>query len=413
MTTHGAYICKINVKPHPNADKLALGQVGGFQVVVSLDTQDGDIGVFFSSELKVSPEYADANKLRKADGGYFDANLRVRAQSFRKEKSEGYYAPLSSLAFTGADLSKLKVGDIITELNGVTLCEKYYTPATLRSMSQGKSAKSIPSFPKHYDTEQLAYYYPNIPPRSVVWYTLKMHGTSQRTGRVLVETKVKAKGLLNRLRRRMVATEAYQYVSGTRNTVLGQYDGESSKNFRRLAADMFDGKLHEGEIVYYELVGWEDEGATIMGKHHFSKTNDFKKWGDNVIYSYGQMPGTFGVYIYRITRMTRDAYGQWIHTDLTWPQVVRRCGELGMDHVPTLVDYPHSVLTPEDVLMMAEQYCDGSDPTDESHPREGVALHILTPDGKTYCLKHKGMTFKVGEGIAKEKDDYVDAEEVS
>jgi hypothetical protein len=425
MSTHGAYICRISVSEHPNADNLALGKVGGFQVVISKNVQDGEVGVFFSSDLKLSIEYANANKLLRKDGGYFEDNLRVRAQSFRKERSEGYYAPLSSLAFTKADLSQLNVGDIITELNGVKICEKYYTPSTLRA-KQSFSTRVVPTFPKHYDTEQLAYYYQNIPFGSVVWVTSKLHGTSQRTGNVLIENQ-KRSFLRKLFRLPSKKYSHYEYVSGTRNTILDSYSqGESSKSYRQKMASFFEGKLHEGEIIYYELVGWEDETVPIMGSQNFSKTKDYKSWGDNVIYKYNQLPGTCKIYVYRITRSYVDCMKSLIHYDLSFPQLVERCKELEVSYVPLLnidgniVDHSEysplcisSLFTKEDLLSYIHSISDGPDQIDPSHPREGSVVHILTPLGKSYALKYKGMTFKVGEGIAKESDSYIDSEEVS
>lgn len=425
MSTYGAYICRITVSEHPNADKLALGKVGGFQVVISKDVEDQSIGIFFSSDLVLSKEYAQANKLLRQDGGYFEANLRVRAQNFRKERSDGYYAPLSSLSFTGADLSQLKVGDIITELNGVKICEKYYTPSTLRAR-QGTSTRVIPTFPKHYDTEQLGYYYEEIPFGSVIWITSKLHGTSQRTGNVLIEEQ-RTSFFRKLFKLPQKINSYYEYVSGTRNTVLNSYSqGESAKTYRQKAASVFDGKLHEGEIIYYEIVGWEDETVSIMGSQDFSNTKEYKSWGNNVVYKYNQMPGTCKIYVYRITRSFTNCMKSLIHYDLTFPQMVERCNELGVSHVPvldcngeitTLNNYcPMTIsesFTQKDLLDFVHSISDGPDQIDPSHPREGVVVHILTPIGRSYALKYKGMTFKVGEGIAKESDSYVDVEEVS
>lgn len=50
-------------------------------------------------------------------------------------KSDGLFMPLSSLAdFT--DISQLKEGDTITQLNGVTICEKY-VPTRKQSTNVG------------------------------------------------------------------------------------------------------------------------------------------------------------------------------------------------------------------------------------------------------------------------------------
>ena len=413
MTINGAIIAQIRVKPHPNADKLALGIIGGTQVVVDKSTKDGDIGVFFSSELKVSEEYAKANKLRKIDGGFFPDSLKVRPQKFRGERSDGYFAPLSSLSFTGVDISTLDIGDVFTNINKIPICEKYYTPATRQAMGQIKQGKAIPSFPKHFDTEQLALFYSRIPEGSLLWYTLKVHGTSQRTGLVPVTHKVskwyhKVFPFLSKKKE-----IKFEFVSGTRNTVLDRTNtGESGKSFRFKAEDLFKNKLHQGEIIYYEVVGWENSTVPIMARHNFSNSSGLSYWGDNVVYSYGNLPGQCSVYVYRITRTTLDCVGNYVHTDLSWPQVKQRCYELGVEHVP---EFQTMISTNfiDDIITVARKYDDGPDPIDNSHPREGVVVHVLTPSGKYYALKHKGFTFKVGEGLVKESDSYVDLEEVS
>lgn len=435
MSTHGAYVAKIMVKPHPNADKLALGTVGGFQVVVSKDTPDNSIGLFFSSELVLSDEFADANGLRQKDGGYFSndpGKARVRAQRFRGEKSDGYFCSLDSLAFTGGDISKLKVGDIIDEFNGVKICSKYISPATAKAMANRHHGprKAMPNFPKHYDTEQLAYYVGQIPLGSIIWMTLKLHGTSGRTGYIINDSKKRS--FWDKLFRRN--KPQYELISGTRNTVLGQYEGgESSKNFRLQAEELFLDKLHENEIVYYEIVGYEGNNTPIMPSHNFSRFKDksISGWGDNILYTYGMSAGKFDIYIYRITQITKDRYGMPLQIDLSWPQVKKRAYEMGFKTPPELItpfvyggvynhNHPNSDSTEQtkgylekDLVELADQYADGPDLICPAHPREGVVLHILTPEGKSYALKHKGFTFKVGEGIAKEVDDYVDSEEIA
>ena len=40
---YAAIVTRIKTKPHPNADKLLLGEVHGHQVVVGLDTEDNEL----------------------------------------------------------------------------------------------------------------------------------------------------------------------------------------------------------------------------------------------------------------------------------------------------------------------------------------------------------------------------------
>ena len=79
---YNAYITRLkNVHKHPNADRLQIGECFGNSIVVSLDYEDNQLGIYFPSDGQLSVEFADANNLlRKKDengnniGGYMDAD---------------------------------------------------------------------------------------------------------------------------------------------------------------------------------------------------------------------------------------------------------------------------------------------------------------------------------------------------
>lgn len=338
--THGALVAVAKVRPHPNADRLKLAQVGGFQVVVGEDTNDGDIVLFFSSDLQLSEEYATANDLvgytdsvtGERKGQYFPKNRKVRSQKFRGEISEGYIAPLNSLSFiynsdhTPAYMPMLEVGMIIDEYGGVPICNKFVSKATRQFQGTPKSRKEWPQFPKHFDTEQLGYHYTDIPVGALVTITEKLHGTSGRTGYVQTDVE-QPRTLWDKIRRRTSVSRDWITISGTRNVVLdgaasatGYYSDES---FRQRAASQFD-SLHKGEIAYYEIVGWVGPDSPIMSPWDLTGSKDYKKVGTGH-FTYGALPGTCEVFVYRITQTVEDAFGNLIHRDLPWHQVQRRC----------------------------------------------------------------------------------------
>lgn len=421
MSIHGAYVTRIRIRPHPNADRLAIGTVGGFQVVVGLDVADGDMGLFFSSELKVSPQYADANGLRpvvdetgtRVGGGYFPASLRVKAQRFRGERSDGYWAPLSSLEFTGGDVSTLRDGDIITAFNGVPVCEKYVAPVRFVG-GQPCARKANPFFREHMETEQLGYFVQRIRPGGVAYVTLKLHGTSGRTGYVPDDTAPEPRWWQRVLRIRPRPVTRLTLLTGTRRVVLGGRDDDGagyygSHAFRHAIEDQLRGQLAEGEVLYYEIVGWVAPGSPIMAKHDFSgcQDKDLAKWGRDVVYAYGQAEGTCAAHVYRIVQTTRGPLGQPIEVELPWPAVRRRAALLGLPCVPDMLDAPISTdaiaADPDAFMARIAELADGPDPIDPSHPREGVVLRVENADGTVEFFKAKGLTFKIGEGIAKEE----------
>ena len=199
LENNKAIITKINVVPHPNADRLQLGYCFGNQLIVGLETKDGDIGIFFSTGLQLSKEYAIANDLiRRKDkdgnpaGGMFDDNRKVRCQKFRGEKSEGYFAPLSSLEVLGIDISKLKENDCFDSLNGIPICNKFISESTYRRiMSIGKSqAKKTRGetqfFKQHFDTAQWRLNKGEFKAGDLITISLKLHGCV--SGDTLVDT---------------------------------------------------------------------------------------------------------------------------------------------------------------------------------------------------------------------------------
>jgi hypothetical protein len=58
--------------------------------------------------------------------------------------------------------------------------------------------------------------------------------------------------------------------------VLENYEGGfyGDNSFREQHSKAFEGKLMKGETVYYEVVGFTDSGAPIMGQAANKKTQD-------------------------------------------------------------------------------------------------------------------------------------------
>lgn len=415
-----------NVREHPNADRLRLATVAGYQIVVGLDNFEGQLGIFFPCDGQLSEEFAQANDLieRRDEvtgeraGGYFAANRRVRSQRLRQEKSDGFWTTLDSLHFTGVDLNTLYEGFAFDTINGVPICNKYYTPATLRQMKNqaGRARKELVMFPKHVDTKKFQYEADEwLVPDSIVYITEKVHGTSARNGFVIDTEPKKARWYHKLLRRNPGEVSDWRFVTGTRNIVLrdpkvqGYYDDES---FRLQAAEPLRDNLHKGEVIYYEIVGYAGPETPIMASQDTSSLKDVKAaYGPKMNYTYGNLPGEFSTYVYRITQINEDGNV----TELSWPQVKARCAQLGIKHVPELYgtilinDELHATVTKELVSELEE----GPSTLDERHIREGVVLRIERPDGEIGFLKSKSFVFGVLEGYLKNTDEYVDTEEVS
>ena len=457
-----AFITRIkNVRPHPNADRLQMGECFGNTVIISMEYTDNQLGIYFPSDGQVSVAFADANNLlRKKDdagnniGGYMDENKRnVTAIKLRGEKSDGLFLPLKSLESFG-DIATLKEGDRIDNFNGHEICCKYVPKRNVRQghVSNGNRTRKkkvivSPLFNEHADTEQLAYNLGAFKPGDEIEITLKMHGTSQRTGYLPVFKGYK-RTLWDKICKRE-GTPIYDwgYVSGTRRTVLENYDGGyyGSNEFREQHSKFFEGKLWKGEEIFYEVVGFTHTGAPIMATADNKKLNDkefIKQYGKETVFSYGCSPtGWVGIgitadpvpvsdiYVYRMTMTNED--GDVVEYT---PDFMRyRCEQMGVKTVPVMTkftvptqdelsDYARLLTTEEAnasagewVKEVAEEYYDGPDPIGKTHVREGVVVRILNRP-KFCAYKHKNWSFKALEGIVKveaEAPDMEEAEEVT
>ena len=428
---HTGYIVEVkDLRPHNNADKLQLATFFGETVIVGLDTKIGDIGIYFPCDLQLSEEYCNVNDLcrKRADGtngkGYLKRDKRnIKAISLRGEKSYGLYAPLTSLEPFG-DITQLRVGDTIDVFNGHEICKKYIPRSNRRvgkptegNKTRKKRVPVAPLFMEHADTEQLAYNLGAFHSGDEIEITLKMHGTSQRTA-YLPTLKGYKRTLLDRIFKRE-GTPIYDwgYVSGTRRTVLENYEGGfyGSNAFREQHSKFFEGKLWKGETVYYEVVSFTDDGTPIMGKGKVPKEAQ-SQYGTEMVFHYGRSEGS-DFYVYRMSMTNED--GDVIEYT---PDFMRyRCEQMGAKTVPVLwrgtipytMDDIESPIPGRRIVLkegesagewikkVAEQYYDGPDPIGKTHVREGVVVRILNRP-KFCAYKHKNFLFKQISGIISE-----------
>ena len=492
MSAHCGYITTLkNVRKHPKADKLLLAKCFGNTVCVNLNYYEGQVGIYFPTDLQLSEEFCTQhNLIRKKDengvniGGYMDPEKRnVTAIKLRGEKSDGLFMPISCLDYCfdkGTAADNLAVGDTIDVVNGHLICEKYIPKNASRTSAGGagtrahrRAKRSIaPTFFEHADTEQLAYNLAAFKPGDLVEITLKMHGTSQRTGYLKVFKGYKYKNFIekwfaegalkaekanggkmmpwdekiyNWIMDRATPIYDWGYVSGTRRTVLDDFDGGfyGSNAFREAHARQFEGKLRKGETVYYEVVGFTDTGAGIMGAGNNEKLGkDFvKQYGKETIFSYGCDPQPSSVkrigpssveingvavpsvefetqeklpqsdmYVYRMTSTNED--GEVVEYT---PDFMRyRCEQMGVKCVPVfwtgfIPENPASADDPtitagEWIMNKAERFYEGPDPIGKTHVREGVVARVINRP-KFTAYKHKNFEFKCLSGIITDQLD--------
>ncbi len=463
---HCGYVVKVaELRKHSNADRLQVATFFGNDTIVDLSVKVGDIGIYFPVDLQLSEEYCAKNNLvRRKDengnniGGFLDPEKRnIKAIKLRGEKSDGLFMPLTSLEYCSDVPFPISVGDQVTILNGHEICKKYIPKRQNRTggYSSGNRTRKTkvpysPLFAEHADTEQLAYNHGAFKPGDEVEITLKMHGTSQRTGYLPVLQPIKKTFWQKLFKKEPNPIYEYDYVSGTRRVVMEDFEGGNSfygsNEFREPHHKLFVGKLNKGETVYYEVVGFTHTGVPIMadGSNKGLDKEFIKMYGETTVFSYGCKPtgianlpqpdGTTlnipqsDVYVYRMTMTNEDGFV----IDYT-PDFMRyRCEQMGVKCVPVMwkgtipedfqtedfFAYPDGSFKEwviaenagEWIKNKAEQYYDGPDPIGKTHIREGVVVRIVNRP-KFCAYKHKNWYFKALEGIVKVEAEVPDIEE--
>ena len=193
---HKIIVAKIDeVIEIPNADKIQIGVVLGEQVVISKDIPVGYVGLFCPTELQLSEDFCKHNNLFRDSTknidtdkkGFFDDNRRVRAQSFMKFRSQGYFTSFDSVAYTGY-AGDFLLGMEFDSLNGHKICQKYISEVMRVKIANNaikpKKQKVYPFFEKHVDSEQFHYKADYIKKGSLISIHAKVHGCFNHKARV-------------------------------------------------------------------------------------------------------------------------------------------------------------------------------------------------------------------------------------
>ncbi len=314
-----------------NCDSVSGTPIFGYQAIVSNDYKVGDMGIVFLAETQLSEEFCAKNNLfrhselndDKTQKGYIEDNRRVKAMKFRGQTSNCFFMPLSSLEYTGVNISLLKEGDEFDTLNGKEICRKYVvktnTPRDRKEQEKKFSRVDQKHLPEHTDTLQFLKYADTIDKDSECVVTQKIHGTSIRIGHVPVLRKLNlAEKILSKLG---VSIEKYEYdyVYGSRKVIKDSNNPDQvhfyDNDIWSEQGSKLKGLLPENYIVYGELVGWTSDGKEIQKN-----------------YTYGIEHEESELYIYRIAIVNQSGFV----TDLSWDQVKIFCGNNGLKYVPEL-----------------------------------------------------------------------------
>jgi len=166
-----------SVEPHPNADRLELATIKGWQTVVPRYTyKTGDIVVYVPVNACMPVELSDALGVTQ----YLSSRGRVKATRLRGEVSYGLIFRIDSLPAEMKGLVRDRwVGDDVAEVLGIT---KYEPPQ--QNWEKGVSIgckEAHPLFHKYTNINNIKSF-PDILDSELVVITEKIHGTNSRLG---------------------------------------------------------------------------------------------------------------------------------------------------------------------------------------------------------------------------------------
>ncbi len=251
-------VCTIDeILPHPNADRLQLAKVKGWQCVIPLDKfKVGDVVVYIPVD-SILPVELEA-KLFPIDSKIKLSGSRIRAIKIRQLVSQGMVETLENVGFTGPWSKYELIGQDISKDLGIT---KYEPPVPEFQKGSGQggpaSKKNKNSNFKVYTKFPRMQNYPNMfTPDEIVVVTEKIHGTNFRAGWVPFEPTNWWKKFLKFIG----MAPKWQFVYGSHYVQISEkflYDGFYDKNVyaEQVKAYDLDKRIKKGQVIYGEIYG--------------------------------------------------------------------------------------------------------------------------------------------------------------
>lgn len=339
------YACSVveikNLFPIEGADKIQRCNINGNDVIVSKDIKLGDKMLYFVSGTKLNVDFCKFNNLLTdkeqnkdvTKVGYIShKQFRVKAIKLKGVISDGVLLPIESLSFNESIKYKyLMVGDEFTDIDNISLCEKYFVPVI--NSNQGRKAPKQPKrisrlienqFFLHGDTDNLRKNIHKINPSDIIGIHYKKHGTSIVLGNVLVKKNLKwYERVAKKLGLKVVDTE-YDIVYSSRNVVKNQYlntetgSGFYGEDIWGVVVKQIGHLIPKNWTLYGEIIGYTQSGAYIQ--------QDF---------DYGCEKGQHKFYVYKISVINPD--GNVVY--LTDNQIEEYCEKVELLYKDTFIYY--------------------------------------------------------------------------
>lgn len=237
------------IEEHPNADRLEIAHLKGWQCIVRKGQyKPGDLVVYIPIDSIIPLELEE--KIFGPDSKVKLNKHRVKTIKLRKVISQGLVVDLETCGIT-----KAEEGLDVTKELGI---KKYEPPAPRYQQSKGvpKRRHKNPNFKEYSSFENYKYYVDLFKPDDEVVITEKIHGTNFRAGWVPFHDN----NLWRKLLKWTGLAPKWVFVYGSHRVQISEkpnYDGFYDQNVYAEAVVKYDLKkrIPKGLVVYGEIYG--------------------------------------------------------------------------------------------------------------------------------------------------------------
>lgn len=224
------------VETHPNADKLDIAFVKGWQVIVGRNEYKAGDKVIYVPPDTIVPQ----SLIEKYNLAFLSKDGRLKTIKLRKVLSEGLILPAEN---------HLKEGDSVVELYGFKKWEEPVSNRGLGNTQQQKKRVGNLNFDKYTDIENIKNYPNEFTKYDYVVVTEKIHGTNFRCGRLLKTSHNKILNFFYKL------FKIYEFVYGSHNVQL-KFDLTKKNVYQDIVVKYNLDKIVDCDtIIYGEIYG--------------------------------------------------------------------------------------------------------------------------------------------------------------
>lgn len=251
MSNIKAEILKINsVENHPNADRLEIVQIRGWQNVVDKDYfKQGDLCLYIPIDSLLTSSLEEVI--------FGNSKIKLKNHRIRTIKLRGVISQGLAIKPETVGIYNYKEEEDVTTKIGITKYEPLEKLPKIYGICNKIKKKFINSnFQKYTEIENIKNNPKVFEERESVYISEKLHGTSFRCGWVKNEPNTWWKKIKNFFG----LLDAYEFIIGSKNVQL-TYGNKNKiffkKNVYIKIAEQYDlkRKLKNGEVLYGEIVG--------------------------------------------------------------------------------------------------------------------------------------------------------------